>query len=380
MDSNRRPHPAHGGYGVGEVISVHCNLCGFVPGRTGGAQVFLEGLLPQMEKFDDVSVTVCGSAATRQWMNSFLGDGVGFEEMGADSPGVMNRFFATRTLRSFSRSGDIVWSPLNQGVGGLDKAKEVLTIHDLIPLHYTKKQSGYPPSFKRRFAFGLRWKNSMRIGRQAGAVVTVSDSNVDELQAALGGGKTPVYGAPNGINTAMKTAAAEKGWSYSGQSEVLAVTSGSLPHKGLKTLEQVAQAMPEVTFKVIGKVSTSANQKNIVQVGKVSIEELNDQYRSASALFFPSRIEGFGLPVLEATVFGTPVVATDIPVLREVGGPDSLYFEMDNIEAATAHLRTVIESKPSAETMSTNGKEYSRRFTWEKAAAIYRQVFQTVAN
>jgi len=362
------------------MISVHCNLCGFVPGRTGGAQVFLEGLLPHMENFDDVSLTVCGSAATRQWMSSFLGDGIGFKEICADSPSVIKRFFATRTLRSFSQSADIVWSPLNQGVGGLGKAREVLTIHDLIPLHYSEKQNGYPPSFKRRFAFGLRWKNSMRIGRQAGAVVTVSDSNVDELQAALGVDKPTVYGAPNGINAAMEKAAAEKGWSYSGQPEVLAVTSGSLPHKGLRTLERVAEAMPEVTFKIIGKASAAPNQKNIIQIGKVSIEELNDQYRTASALFFPSRIEGFGLPVLEAAVFGTPVVATDIPVLREVGGPDSLYFEMDNIEAAAAHLRTAIESKPTAETMSSKGKEYSRRFTWEKAADIYRKVFQTVAQ
>ena len=91
-------------------------------------------------------------------------------------------------------------------------------------------------------------------------------------------------------------------------------------------------------------------------------------------------IEGFGLPVLEAAVFGTPVVATDIPVLREVGGQDSLYFEMDDAAGAAAHLKTVIESESQAESMSSQGRQHACKFTWENAAAIYRQVFQSVSN
>ena len=218
----------------------------------------------------------------------------------------------------------------------------------------------------------------MRVARKAAAVVTVSNSNVGDLQDVIGN-NPKVHGAPNGIDPNKQKAAGEKAWCYSGKPSVLAVTSGSKPHKGIRTLEKVAKELPDVEFRIVGKGSSASNP-NIVHTGKLTVEELNDEYRNASALFFPSRIEGFGLPVLEAAVFGTPVVATDIPVLREVGGPDSLYFEMDDPAGAAAHLKTVIESETKAEAMSCQGRQHACKFTWENAAAVYREVFQSVSN
>jgi glycosyltransferase involved in cell wall biosynthesis len=361
------------------MIPLHCNLCGFVPGRAGGAQVFLEGLLPQFSHFEEIDLRIYGSTACKRWLNSFLDGRFEFRETGSDSPGVMNRFFATRELRSIPLAGEIVWSPLNQGVGGSCKAKEIITIHDLIPLHYSEPRKEYDSNLKRRLAFTARWKNSMRVAKKAAAIVTVSDSNVDELQRAIGGKKPKVFGAPNGIDVTRQKAAAEKPWQYSGTPTVLAVTSGSKPHKGIRTLEKVASILSDVEFRIVGK-GTSANESNIVHTGKLSVEELNDEYRNTSALFFPSRIEGFGLPVLEAAVFGTPVVATDIPVLREVGGSDSLYFEMDNADEAAEHLKTAIDSREKAESMSHAGKLHAAQFTWENAAEIYRHIFQNILN
>ena len=219
----------------------------------------------------------------------------------------------------------------------------------------------------------------MRVGRKATAVVTVSNANVDDLQKAIGADEPKVYGAPNGIDAEKLKAATEKPWQYSGKRSVLAITSGSKPHKGIHTLEKVADALPDVEFRIVGKFS-SVNKDNVVQTGKLSLEQLNDEFRKTSALFFPSRIEGFGLPVLEAAVFGTPVVATDIPVLREVGGSGSLYFAMDDIDAAAKHLTTAIESSEQANSMSLTGKQHAQQFTWENAAAIYRDVFQRVSN
>ena len=361
------------------MISVHCNLCGFVPGRAGGAMVFLEGLLPQVASFDDVDLRIYGSTATESWVRNFLKERFQFHQLGGDSPGLLNRFLATRKLRSIPQAGDIVWSPLNQGVGSPANVKEVVTIHDLIPLHYSMPRPEYPPSWKRRLAFSVRWKNSMRVGRKATAVVTVSNANVDDLQKAIGADEPKVYGAPNGIDAEKLKAATEKPWQYSGKRSVLAITSGSKPHKGIHTLEKVADALPDVEFRIVGKFS-SVNKDNVVQTGKLSLEQLNDEFRKTSALFFPSRIEGFGLPVLEAAVFGTPVVATDIPVLREVGGSGSLYFAMDDIDAAAKHLTTAIESSEQANSMSLTGKQHAQQFTWENAAAIYRDVFQRVSN
>ena len=362
------------------MINVHCNLCGYVPGRAGGAEVFLEGLIPQINAFDEISMTVHGSNATRNWLNGFMSEARDFNEIGSDSHNVVNRFMANRKLRSVVGKGDIVWSPLNQGVGENGKFQEVLTIHDLIPLHYSKRNPAYQPNLSRRGMFALRWSNSMRTARRASAVVTVSNSNVDELKGAIGPKSPQVFGAPNGIDPAKQIAAEKFLWQFSGKPNVVAVTSGSKPHKGIRTLEEVADALPGVTFHLIGKSDRQFSQKNIVPTGRIDIEELNSFYQTSSALFFPSRIEGFGLPVLEALVFGTPVVATDIPVLREVGGEASRYFKMDDIAAATQQLQTVIADRGVAETMSTQGVKHCRQFTWANAAAVYREVFNTVKN
>jgi len=360
------------------MISVNCNLVGYVPGRAGGAEVFLEGLLPQICSFEEINVTVHGSAATRSWLQGFIEQQYEFNEIGTDSPSVINRFLASRKLRSSVNTGEIVWSPLNQGIGGNRQIKEVLTIHDLIPLHYKKHHPNYGRSLSRQLMFSLRWKNSMSTARRASAVVTVSNSNVEELQAAIGLELPRVFGAPNGIDREKLLAAVGNPWQFSGNPNVLAVTSGSKPHKGIKTLEAVATAMPHVTFSLVGKATRTFDQKNIVATGHLSLEQLNRLYQSSSALFFPSRIEGFGLPVLEALVFGTPVVTTDIPVLREVGGSSSAYFPLDDIEAAKDQLSKVITNREAAEAMSTAGQAHARQFTWENAASVYRQVFNDV--
>ena len=340
--------------------------------------MFLEGLLREFAKFDEFDLRVYGSTKTEQWLASFLNGGAQFQVVGGESPGILNRFLATRKLRSIPKAGDVLWAPLNQGVGATE-AEEVVTIHDLIPLHYSQRRPEYEPSWKRRLAFTARWKNSMRVSRKAAAVITVSNTNVDELQQEIGVNGPKVYGAPNGIDPVKKAAALKAPWQYSGKRDVIAVTSGSKPHKGIRTLEKVADRLPDFKFRVIGKLS-GIDRPNILQTGKLSADELNDAFRNASALFFPSRIEGFGLPVLEAAVFGTPVVATDIPVLREVGGPASMFFKMDDIDEAANRLQMVVETKEKAESMSVAGKQHASQFTWGRAADVYRGVFHDVSR
>jgi alpha-1,3-rhamnosyl/mannosyltransferase len=106
--------------------------------------------------------------------------------------------------------------------------------------------------------------------------------------------------------------------------------------------------------------------------GYVDKAHLADLYRGAACLVLPSRYEGFGLPVLEAMSCGTPVVASDDPALREVGGDAALY-------AADGGLaETVRQALRENEARSRAGLERARLFSWEetarRAVAAYRQV------
>lgn len=105
--------------------------------------------------------------------------------------------------------------------------------------------------------------------------------------------------------------------------------------------------------------------------GFVSKEELVRLYQEAAALLFPTRYEGFGLPVAEAMAAGTPVVATPDAAVREVGGDAVAYAEPR--EFAEVVTRVLAEPEP----WSRAGLERARLFSWEETArrtvAVYRE-------
>jgi glycosyltransferase involved in cell wall biosynthesis len=74
------------------------------------------------------------------------------------------------------------------------------------------------------------------------------------------------------------------------------------------------------------------------RAGRVSDAELSALYANALAVVVPSRLEGFGLPAVEALAHGTPVIATDLPVAREVLGDAARFVPVDDAEALAAAL------------------------------------------
>lgn len=106
--------------------------------------------------------------------------------------------------------------------------------------------------------------------------------------------------------------------------------------------------------------------------GYVEGDELASLYRNASALVFPSRYEGFGLPVLEAMASGTPVVAADDAAVREVAGAAALYAQPGDLAAA------VRQALDRHDELATAGLERARAFSWAETARrtldVYREV------
>ncbi len=98
----------------------------------------------------------------------------------------------------------------------------------------------------------------------------------------------------------------------------------------------------------------------------------------AVAVLVPSRKEGFGLPVLEAMAAGVPVLASDTPALREVGGDAATYLPAGDAGAwAEAISAAAAASPPEREARARAGRERAAAFTWERTAdgllAAYRE-------
>jgi glycosyltransferase involved in cell wall biosynthesis len=102
--------------------------------------------------------------------------------------------------------------------------------------------------------------------------------------------------------------------------------------------------------------------------GYVPKDELVRLYQSAACLVFPSRYEGFGLPVVEAMACGTPVVAAPEPALREVAG-DAAVFAADLAEGVRRALA-------ERERLSAAGLERAKAFSWHETARVTADVYR----
>ena len=96
--------------------------------------------------------------------------------------------------------------------------------------------------------------------------------------------------------------------------------------------------------------------------GLVPADELASLYRRTACLVFPSRYEGFGLPVLEAMATGTPVVAVPEPALQEVAGDAAVWAEERDLGDA---IRRAVADR---DRLSAAGLERARLFSWAETA------------
>jgi len=107
---------------------------------------------------------------------------------------------------------------------------------------------------------------------------------------------------------------------------------------------------------------------DVILLGYVSQENYPTLMASSSAFVFPSKFEGFGLPVLEAMASGVPVACSDIPALREVAEEAALYFDPDNIEDMTNKIEKIFEDKEERNLLREKGLERAKKFSWAKVA------------
>ncbi|HEX6199343.1 MAG TPA: glycosyltransferase family 1 protein [Thermoanaerobaculia bacterium] len=115
-------------------------------------------------------------------------------------------------------------------------------------------------------------------------------------------------------------------------------------------------------------------------LGYVDEAALAALYRGARLFVFPSRYEGFGLPVLEALAAGVPVVASDLPVVRELAAGAALYAPPMDVEAWVRQVERLLDDPELARRLAEAGGERARRYTWGAAAEAYAEIFREAAG
>jgi glycosyltransferase involved in cell wall biosynthesis len=165
------------------------------------------------------------------------------------------------------------------------------------------------------------------------------------------------------------------------------------PHKNLPRLLQALGMLreklpgvelhlagrPQAHFRNSPKLSEALAQPGVRVLGYLSKSELRQAYAEATVVCYPSLEEGFGLPILEAMVLGTPVVTSNTSCLPEIAGGAAILVDPESSEAIASGLFEALSETPAErEKRALAGKLVAARFTWSDAAAQYIRLYELI--
>jgi len=113
-------------------------------------------------------------------------------------------------------------------------------------------------------------------------------------------------------------------------------------------------------------------------LGEVPYAEVKDYYAGAELFVFPSYLETFGHPLLEAMASRVPTVAADIPVFREIAGDAAFYADPHKTESLASAMEDALFSPRAREALVKRGRERLRQFTWDATARNLSALFDDV--
>jgi glycosyltransferase involved in cell wall biosynthesis len=345
------------------------------PGRSGGPETYLRGLVPALaSEFPDVRFTVAtsrrGAAALRQ---DGFADFVEVLEVPTDEGERLRRLTAEEVLipRLARREGWDVVHSLASICPVRSRVPSVVTLHDVTFF------------LQRTFSWSttIAMQQIVRYGsRHAAALISATAASRDEICEVLGLDPADFVIAPHGAGRLRDIQATPEDevrgrLRLEGKRVVLCV-GGKRPHKNQMVLVRALPALDEDIELVLAgreepydddlraEAQALGVSERVRFTGYVSDEDLEALWRLCGCMAFPTLGEGFGLPLVEAFQRGVPAAVSDIPVLTEVGEDAALYFNPRD----PADVARVIREALGNERLIAAGPRRAAEFSWAGAA------------
>ena len=229
------------------------------------------------------------------------------------------------------RRGDVYHAPWIDGALLRPPCPQVVTLHDVVPL---KRRSEY---LRTGIRFRMRYLAVERSARLIVPTAVVAEEVVEHLRVEPE--QVVVIHeavAPRLTKRAPQEVAAVRR-RYRLPEDYLLWVGGLETPDPRKRIAALARTPRELPLVLVGATKPWAHElPDVTLTGRVPDDDLAAIYTGARALVFPSDDEGFGLPTVEALACGTPVVASDIPVLREVLGDRATFVDGADLEGLLA--------------------------------------------
>jgi glycosyltransferase involved in cell wall biosynthesis len=148
-----------------------------------------------------------------------------------------------------------------------------------------------------------------------------------------------------------------------------------LPEDLKRQLHIVFAGKPGPGFQYIEQeIETRGLKDRVIFLGFVPDAALPDLYAKCKVFMFPSRYEGFGLPVIEAMSYGAPVITARNSSLIEAAGDAGLLFDADDIEGMARAIEHLCRDSAYRETLIARGREHIKQFSWETNCQQWKEV------
>lgn len=261
-----------------------------------------------------------------------------------------------------------------------DPSKCIVTVHDAMFF-------SYPEAF---LGAGENKKRIPPFVRQAKHIITISENSKREIIKYMDVPEEKITVIPWGVDHTLLYPHEVKSNRWSGNEPYFTSVSCDKGRKNtitlLKAYQEYAQNSPAHHLILVWRNPTAEALElaekpelkgKVHFASNLSNEELADIYAGATASFFPSLYEGFGLPILESMACGVPCVTCRNSSLEEVGGNAAIYVEPLNMAAMAHEMEKFENGDYDMERLRSASFSQASKFTWERCAdetiKVYRQ-------
>ena len=291
---------------------------------------------------------------------------------------------------ALARRLDVLHSPANAGPVRIPGLPSAITLHDTIWLH-APDEWGTPAAVR------TMHRLSIPTVRRANRVLAVSEAAARDIHELLGVPRDRIDVVHHGVRAdpaAPATPEPELRRRLGlGEDPVLLCVAQTRRYKNQEALVRALSRSASSDARLVLPGAPTPYEARLRELAHgcgvadrvhtpawLSEPDLEGLYRLARAFVLPSRLEGFGMPVLEAMARGVPVACSNRSALPEVAGDAALLFDPDDDEAVASAVERLLTDSELRSDLAARGRARAAQFSWDAAAARTLDAYRRAAS